>query len=510
MIKKLKTATFSILPIVAFVLIIHFFVGSVNTGVLVNFLIGSVILIIGQSVFLTGIENSIEPMGEFVGGSVSTNKRFYIFIIFGLIFGVFSTIAEPDMQVFASKVIIMGFGFNKFAFLLVAGLGVGAFISISLLRIVTKFSLNLLLFISYAIVFVLAIFNSETAFGVGLDAGANTTGVVTSPFLLALGVGVARLTSSRQAADDSFGLIALSSVGPVIAVLILNLLTGDVSQDVASVTSSNAMDSGVLSMVLEVFIDVAFSIIPLIIVFFVFEALFIKISKQEKKKLLFGSFITMVGFFLFLFGIEFGLTDMGEAIGVALGKTENILLIMFVTSLLGFFVVFSEPSIRVLSTQIEDVTNRNISSKVVMVATGLAIMLASIFVVLRIYFDISLWWFAGVVYGLAFVLSLFVPKLFTAIAFDSSGVATGTITVAFIFPIMIGLSGGGLNGFGTIAILTMVPCLVMEILGLVYAIQVKVDRRVAKKILLSLSKTEDKFSNIKNLKKRHEELYERF
>lgn len=512
MIKKLKTAAFSILPIIAFVLLIHFFVGKISTNILVTFLIGAVVLILGQAVFMVGIENSIEPMGGFVGGSVSTNKRFYIFIIFGLVFGVFSTIAEPDMQVFATKVASGGFGFGKFLFLIVAGVGVGSFISLALTRIVTRFNLNILLFISYAVIIVLAGFSSESGFAMSLDAGANTTGVVTSPFLLALGVGVARLVSSnKSSSEDSFGLIALSSAGPIIAVLVLNLIvngTADASVLAVSNVASESLNVGELA--LSTLIDVAFSIIPLVVVFFVFEALFIKISRQEKKKLLLGSLITFIGFYLFLFGIELGLTGMGEAVGKVLKDSGNMVLISVITALLGFFVVFSEPSIRVLSRQIEDVTNRNIKSSVVLISTAVAIMLASVLVVLRLFYDISIWWYVGVIYGLSFILALFVPKLFTAIAFDSGGVATGTLTVAFIFPIISGVAGGGLDGYGSIAILTMVPILVMEVLGLVYVVQVQVDKRVARKILVSLSKTEDKFSNIKKLKAKHENAFSKF
>lgn len=505
MINKLKTALFSILPIIAFVLLIHLFVGKVDTNVLLCFLIGSVILIVGQAVFLTGIENSIEPMGEFVGGAVSTNKRFYIFLIFGLVFGLFSTIAEPDMQVFATKVVIAGFNINKFLFLIVAGFGVGAFISIALLRLAFKASLNIVLFISYLIVVVLAAFSSESGFCMSLDAGANTTGVVTSPFLLALGVGVARLTSSNKnsADEDSFGLIALSSVGPIIAVLILNIIINGSSAPDGVLLDNAHANTGVLVLIKSTLLDVAFSIIPLVVVFFVFEALFIKISRQEKKKLMLGSVITFVGFFLFLFGIELGLTSMGEAIGFVLGKTGSVVIISVITALLSFFIVFSEPSIRILSKKIEEVTNGTIRSTLVLVATGISIMLATVLVVLRIEYNISIWWYVGVVYGLAFLLMIIVPKMFSAVAFDSSGVATGTLTVAFIFPIMMGVSGGK-DSFGVIAILTMVPILVMQVIGLMYILHVRVDNRVKRKMLVNLSKTEDKFSNVKKLKTHHE------
>ena len=500
MIKKLKTITLSLLPIVAFVLIMHFFVQKIETEVFWNFFIGIAILILGQVVFLTGIENSIEPMGEFVGNSVSSNNRFFIYIIFGLVFGIFSTIAEPDMQVFASRVIIAGFSVNKFIFLVVAGVGVGLFIAIALVRVATKFSLRLTILISYIIAIILAIFAGENALAMSLDVGANTTGVITSPFLLALGLGVARITSTGKNSDsDGFGFIALSSIGPVIAILILSFF---IKQD--TTTAEVVVSSSPLW--LETLKDVSLSIIPLVIVFFIFEALFIKISKQEKKKLLVGSLITFVGFYLFLYGINFGLTNMGVALGQILRDSGSVIPIMVVCSILGFLIVFSEPSIRILANNIEESTNRNIKAPLVVVVIAISVMISMILSVAMIVYDISIWWFVGVIYGLAFFLMIFSPRLFTAIAFDSSGVATGTMVVAFVFPIMAGISGDATGGFGVIALLSMTPIVVMECLGVAYRIVVSVDNKKTTKILLRLSKTEDKFSNIKKLKTRHEEL----
>lgn len=499
MIKKLKTAAFSILPIVAFVLVYHLFVHRFSTEVLLSFVVGAAVLILGQSVFLVGIEKSIEPMGEYVGSSVQSNQRFYIYIIFGIVFGVFATIAEPDIQVFALKASQAGFG-AKFVIMLVAGLGVGVFISLALVRLVTKVKLNLVLFISYLIVFVLAFFAGETAFSMGLDAGANTTGVVTSPFLLALGVGVAKIMGGNKNKDeDKFGLIALSSVGPIISVLVLCIILGG-NKELVEVTIEN---KGMLW--LETLKDVSFSIIPLVLCFFIFEALFIKISKQEKIKLVIGTVITFVGFYLFLFGIELGLSPMGNAFGKALREIDSVVVVILICAALGFFIVFSEPSIKILAKQIENVTNRNIKSKLVVSAIAVSIMISITVVVLRIYYNISIWWIAGIIYGLAFLLMPFVPRLFTAIAFDSSGVATGTLTVAFIFPICAGLSGSLSASFGAIGIMTMMPILIMEIIGLIYQISVEVDKRAVRKILVNLSKTEDKFSNIAKIKHKHEE-----
>lgn len=501
MIKKFKTILFSILPIVAFVLIVHLFVKRIETEVFWNFFIGVAILIVGQVVFLTGIEKSIEPMGQFVGNSVSTNKTFAIYVIFGLVFGVFSTIAEPDMQVFASSVVIAGFGVNKAIFLIVTGLGVGSFISLALIRVAKKFSLVWTLVVSYALVFILGAMAGEIKFSMALDSGTSTTGVVTSPFLLALGIGIAGITSSGKPRDeDNFGFIALSSVGPIISVLILSLF---VNFNSTTVTGEVVGNTPLWMSVLQ---DVSFSIIPLVVVFFIFEALFIKISKQEKKKLLVGTIVTFVGFYLFLFGINYGLYSMGEAIGGVLKSFDSVVLVVLIASLLGFLIVFSEPSIRILGNQIEDVTSRNIKSPLVVTAIAISVCVSMALCVFRIVFDFSIWWYVGIIFGISFVLMLFSPKLFVAIAFDSAGVATGTMTVAFLFPIMSGLAGSVSDSFGVMAVLCMMPILVMELLGVIYKVISEVENKRTRKMLQRVSMAEDKFSNASKLKKRHEEL----
>ena len=504
MLQKLKSATLSILPIVAVVLIIHFTMYSFTAVTIFNFLIGLVVMILGQSVFLMGLDISIVPMGEYVGNSVNDKKRFYVYIVFGLVFGIVSTIAEPDFQVLASKIGVAGIGIPKWLILVGAGVGVGVMLAFGLVRIIMGYSLNIMLSVLFIIVSILSIFLSEKSFAISLDAGAGTIGVITSPFLLALGIGVARIVShskNTNSGAENFGLISLSAVGSLIMMCALSLIFGESGGGAGVNTSSSPIWLATL-------LDCLMSILPLVIVFFIFEALYIKISWQEKKKLLFGSLVTFVGFYLFLFGIEFGFSNMGYELGNALLTIDSKIFTIFICALLGFFIVFCEPSIRNLAKQIEDVTNRNIRSKLVVWAIALSVVLAVTLCVLRIYYKFSIWWIFGVVYGLVFILMPFIPKLFSAIAFDSGGVATGTLTVAFLFPIMIALSGGSAEGFGLIGVMVMTPVLIIEILGFIYKILVDSEIKRSQKMLLRLSKTEDKFSNIEKLKIKHEREYD--
>ena len=503
LIQRLYPPLFAIVPIVVFVLVVHFFFYKFEISTLLNFLISAVIFIVGQVVFLYGIDTSIVKMGEFVGNSSNRLSKFFIVIIFGFIFGLLSTIAEPDLQVFAGEAVSSGFVVPKTILMFGAGFGVGAFISLALYRIISKIPLNVMLFGSYAILFVIALFVDELSFAASLDVGSTTTGVVTSPFLLAIGMGVAGMKpASARGREDNFGLIALSSVGPVIMVLLLSLLfKGNVQSEHLSGNS--------LPIWLETLKDVSFSILPLLFVFFIFEFIFIKIPWYEIKRLIIGSIITFVGFYIYLFSIEFGFVDIAHEIGTFLGDISSLILSLFVLSLLTFFTCYSEPSIKVLGDQVEKVTSGNIKSKLVVSTIAVSLVISIILAVLRLYYCISIWWIIAPVFLIAFILSFFTSKTFTAIAFDSAGIASGTLCVAFIFPILLGMGKLSVSfAYGAVAICSMIPIIVVQIFGMMYEITLKVEIKKTKRLLVGFSRTSDKYSNIDALEKRHKELME--
>ena len=496
MLKNLKTALISILPIVAFVLMVHCFFYRFESSLIVNFVIGAGILIVGLSLFLFGLEKSIVPMGEFVGNSVNGNKRFYIYIIFALVYGTCSTMAEPDFQVFTTEIILAGFPVPKFVFLAVVGFGVSVFISLALVRIVTKFSIRWTLIILFGLTLGLACFVSETNVCLSLDASVATTGSVTSPFLLAMGLGFSSVMTGGKENDDSFGLISIATLGALFASVVVCLISGGLGA--GAVVEEQA---ATMSLWLSVLVDVSLSVIPLVIIFFVFEAIFIKISRQDKKRLTIGAVITFVGLYLYLFGVQYGFIALGEKFGEFLAGTDTFV-VLAVVCLLGFFIVIAEPAIKVLADQVDEATNRNLPSKLVVGTIAVAVMLSLCLIVLKLSHNISIWWFVGICYGLSLALSFFVPKNFTAIAFDAGGVATGTLVVSFIFPMMSGFAGAS-TGFGVVAIVAMVPVLVVQLLGLLFGAVSRVQTRKTRRIFLKLSSTEDEFSNIEKIKREH-------
>ena len=394
MLKNLKSVLCSILPVVVFVSVIHLFVYRFETETFVNFLIGSGVLIVGQVLFLNGIDNSVVTMGEFVGNSITSMKTFWMYIIFAIVFGTFSTIAEPDLMVFANRVVVLGFPIRKTIFLFLAGAGVGLLMAFSLVRIVKKIPLQYVFLFFIAIIFVLALFIDESTFSMILDSGSSVAGVITSPFLLALGLGVSRIVTGKQSEDGSFGMITLCSFGAMIALLLYFVFVDPSKSFVVA-------EEGSMSLFLETLINVALSLFPLVLIFFIFEAFVIKISKQDKLKLLIGVGITFVGFYLFMFGIEFGMVAMGDEFGHFLSNLNNVPLACLICAFLGFFVVFCEPALRVLANQIEDVTHGNLRAKLVLPVVAISVVLALVLIIVKFVLDISIWWFVG---GLVFWL----------------------------------------------------------------------------------------------------------
>ena len=271
MLKSLKSILCSILPIVVFVSVIHLFVYQFETETFVNFLIGSLILVVGQVLFLNGIDNSVVTMGEFVGNSITSMKTFWMYIIFAIVFGTFSTIAEPDLMVFANRVVGFGFPIHKTVFLFLAGAGVGLFMAFALVRIVKKIPLQYVFLILLAVIFVLALMVDENTFAMVLDSGTSVAGVITSPFLLALGLGVSKIVAGKQSEDGSFGMITICSFGAIIALLLYFVFADPTKTFVASETEQ-------MPLLLETLVNVSLSLLPLVLIFFIFEFFVIIIS----------------------------------------------------------------------------------------------------------------------------------------------------------------------------------------------------------------------------------------
>ncbi|MBQ7452801.1 MAG: DUF1538 family protein [Clostridia bacterium] len=504
---KLKEVALSILPIVVICLCVHLFVYGFSSDVFFSFLISSVVIIFGETLFFLGVDTSIIPMGEIVGESSNkSSSKFLVLILFGLIFGMFATIAEPDVSVLAGQVSGVGVQIAKTIFVFLIGFGVGVFVAFALLRIVLKWSLRYVLLTVMAVVVVLVILSNETAVAIAFDAGGATTGIITSPFLIAIASSLARNTSPNKT-DDSFGVIGIASLGPVLALLFYFLIGG---VNIGASSASAGSEASVYGVMLNELEATSMSVLPLIGFFFIYELIFVKLPKKKNFSLLIGSLVTFVGLYLFLFGIDFGFTQMGTAMGEFLSGISPVVAVVF-CAVLGFVITFSEPAVKILGKQIEEVTGGFIKTKVVLIAIAISLAFAIGLSAVKIMLNINFNYIIVGGYLLAMLLMLFSSPVFIGIGFDSGGVASGPISSAFVLPLMIGLASGT-GGFGVIALVSLMPILVLETLGIVYKIKIyAIEKRSERRALRiaydigMLSQTDmlkKEWQNAKNKKRR--------
>lgn len=471
---KLKEAVASVLPITVIVLVLNWTVAPMSWGMLGLFLVGALLLIVGMAFFTLGVDLSMMPMGEELGSSLARSRKLWLLILAAFVLGVFITIAEPDLQVLAQQVP----GIPNAILIAAVALGVGIFLVTALLRIVFQKRLSTMLLGLYAVVLLCAIFAPDDYLAVAFDSGGVTTGPVTVPFILALGLGVAAVRSGREAREDSFGLVALSSVGPILAVLLLTTFFRSANTYVPAEPTVHAAS---FLEVLEAFgeelptymASVGIALLPIVAVFFLFQFTFLKLSKRAIIRICVGLGYTYVGLTIFLTGVEVGFMPAGDYIGRVIGGTDAAWVLMPLGALIGFFVVMAEPAVHVLNKQVEEITVGAVSRNAMLYSLAVGVALSLALSMSRVLYGYSVWWLILPGYGLALLLMYFAPPVFTAVAFDSGGVASGPMTATFLLPFAIGACqalGGNvlMDAFGVVAMVALTPLITIQILGLSY------------------------------------------
>lgn len=475
--EKLVEALQAVLPIVAIVLVLSFFIAPLSPSVLLCFLLGAVMIIFGMMFFTLGAEMSMTPMGERVGSAMTKSRSLPKMIVIGFILGFIITISEPDLQVLANQVPSV----PNLVLILSVAAGVGAFLVIALLRMLFSMALPPLLVTLYAIVFVLAAFVPKDFLAVAFDSGGVTTGPMTVPFIMALGVGISAIRSDRHAADDSFGLVALCSIGPILAVLILGIAYSPGESSYTAAFLPDIQDSVELWDLFMVglpayFKEIALSLLPIMVFFGVYQFAVLHMSRKALGKILVGLFYTYIGLVLFLTGANVGFMPAGNYLGQVLAALPYRWVLIPLGMLIGYFIVKAEPAVYVLNKQLEEVTDGSISAKAMGTSLSIGVALSVGLAMLRVLTGISILWMLVPGYGIAIGLSFFVPKIFTAIAFDSGGVASGPMTATFLLPLAQGacLAVGGnivTDAFGVVAMVAMTPLITIQILGMTYQLK---------------------------------------
>lgn len=475
--EKIKESLSSVLPVTAIVLILLATFIPVPSAMLLAFLIGAVMIIIGMALFTLGAETSMTPMGEYMGSSMTKSKSLSLVIFVSFFIGILITISEPDLQVLANQISSI----PNLILILSVGVGVGLFLVVSMLRIIFGIKLKYLLIFFYAVVFILAFFVPKSFLALAFDSGGVTTGPMTVPFIMALGIGVASIRSDDSAENDSFGLVALCSIGPILAVMILSLLF-DVSAEAYTDYSMPVVDTSrditqmfvtaIPHYLKEVFIAVA----PLAAFFFIFQFVFGRMTKNALIRTLVGLIYTYIGLVLFLTGVNVGFMSVGNYIGKAIAGSNFKFIIIPLGMLIGYFIVSAEPAVHVLTKQVEETTSGTIPGKLLGISLSIGVAVSVGLAMIRVVTGISVLYFLVPGYAIALILAFFVPDIFTSIAFDSGGVASGPMTATFLLPFAVGACdalGGNVveDAFGVVAMVAMTPLITIQILGLIYKIK---------------------------------------
>lgn len=475
--EKIRESLSAVLPITGIVLMLSIFVIPMELGSVVMFLTGALMLIVGMGFFQLGAEMAMTPLGEGVGVQISKMKKLLTVLLTGFLMGVIITVSEPDLQVLAGQVPSV----PNMVLIMTVAVGVGLFLALAIVRIRYKISLSMLLIVCYLALILVSMFVPKEFLAVAFDSGGVTTGPMTVPFIMAMGVGLASVRSDKNAANDSFGLVALSSVGPILAVLILGCFFKPTEAaytltDVATVVTTQDV-ARVFAQGLPLYArEVLLSLVPILWVFLIFQWLTHRYHGLQIKRIIVGFGYTYIGLVLFLCGANVGFAPVGAYLGKELAGLSLRWILVPIGALIGYYIVKAEPAIQVLNHQVEAVTNGAISVKMMNRCMQIGVATSVGLAMLRVLTGISIQWFVIPGYIIALVLSRMVPDIFIGIAFDSGGVASGPMTSTFLLPLSIGVCealGGNLmtDAFGVVALVALTPLIAIQLMGLVYKLK---------------------------------------
>lgn len=491
----LKEVFVSSLPLVVIIIIVCGFLAPFdNINDYVKLIIGYISVIIGQVLFLDGLNISILPIGKLVGGSLIKLKRPVFIISFGLIFGLLATVAEPALVVLARQTNMIMPIINETVFIWTLGAGIGVLVGFSLFRIMKDLNIKIVFAILYILTFLMVIFVPNEFIALAFDGSGATTGDISVPFILALGMGVSITLSKHKSNDDTFGIIGLASVGPILALFIYGIILNLKYKGV--LPPEQVYSPGEVSTAREIIIGniqgVTLALIPVILVFIPFQIFLIKQPIKEFINILLGTILVFIGLLIFLSGIDYGFAFAGKYIGeIFLDPTRPEWfkwLILIVGFILGTAITLSEPAVTVLGEQLEEITNGHIKKLTIRLTLAIGIGFASLLSMVKILTEVNILYFLVPLYAIALIMMKFTPKLFVGLAFDSGGVSGGALTSAFLTPMTLGMAQAvaenskGVssiltNGFGIIAFISVTPLIAVQLLGIIYDIILKKEQK---------------------------------
>lgn len=475
LVEKIKESLGSVLPVAAIVFLLMITIVPVSGEMFFMFFMGTIMLVVGIGLFTLGADTSMIIIGTEIGAKLVRLKKIWIILPVCFIIGVLVTVAEPDLKVLADQTPIV----DTQVMIWAVGIGVGLFLVLAFLRIFLQIKISVLFIILYAIVFAFACspLISPSFIPTAFDSGGVTTGPITVPFIMALGLGLSSIRGDKTSEEDSFGLVAMCSVGPILTVLLLGAMN---STDVPVQTLEPIGEYSLVSEVFRQFShsfphymkDVAYAILPIVAFFLFFNFVSLKLDKKTLIKIFVGLVFTYIGLVLFLTGANVGFMPIGQYLGESLSGGKYSWLLIPIGMIIGYFIVSAEPAVHVLKQQVETITEGRISARALGLSLAIGVAVSVGIAMIRVLTGVSIMWFLIPGYALALIISCIVPPIFTSVAFDAGGVASGPLTATFLLPLAMGASfaaGGNIaeDAFGIVAMVAMTPLLTIQILGLV-------------------------------------------
>ncbi|WP_161878179.1 DUF1538 domain-containing protein [Alkalibacterium sp. MB6] len=475
----------SVAPIFIFVLAIHFFLIPFDIATLGAFVLGTILIIIGLALFLTGVDTAITPIGENLGKGIARSNSLKILIPVGLLLGFVISVAEPSLLVLGNQIELVTSGaMSSIQLVITVSVGIAVMVALGLLRLVYRWSFIKVIGISYLLILILSFFTSTEFISIAFDASGATTGVITVPFLLAMAMGISTLSKSKvknKSSDSSFGLVAIASAGAIIAVMIGDIFisTGTLSGDLSISFGFNESFLRSLATIGASQVGEALiSILPIGLIFLIFNYAILKLKKRPLRRIVLGLFYNIVGLILFLTGVNFGFMNVGTLIGYQLTQFDNYMWLFILSFILGMVTILAEPAVNVLANQVETVTAGALKPSFIYIALAIGVGIATLLASLRtVYFGLELWHLLLPGYIIAFALSYFVDNSIVAMAFDAGGVASGPMTGTFILAFIQGAAQGVdhasvmIDGFGMIALVALMPIITIQISGFIYTMK---------------------------------------
>lgn len=473
---------------VGVILLIQLLLQPVSWLTILRFAIGVVFLLVGLPLFLVGVDMSIEKMGDLFSHFLIGNSKWFIAIIGIFVLGFMSSIAEPDLTILGIQVESMTMGaIAQQVFVMAVSAGVGVMLAFGVYRIIKNLNLRHSFTLIYLLIGILCLFTTSEFIAIAFDASGSTTGSITVPFILAFGAGAA--SQSREEDDtgaDSFGLLGVVSTGAIFAVILYGVLAGvdelsSGGDSVPALMDHSNMVMDFLGELIPSFVDSVIAIGPLMVIFlFLVITKRIKVSKRRLQSMMVGVGLILVGLSLFLTGVNQGFLGVASEIGYALAEKYNYWVIILVGGIVGMVSILAEPSVHVLNDQILDETAGMIPKGLITISLSIGVGFSVILSLLRVMIPgLEIWHILLPLVVTALVLQYVSSDLFVGIAFDSGGVAAGTMTATFILPFTQGVANYVptadvvTDGFGVIAIVSLTPIVVLQLVGIFYDYQVR-------------------------------------